>query len=61
VSTPVLVLGGELDAIFPPPEVHATAKAYGTTAVMFDGAHDLMLEPCWPEVAGRIVDWLDKR
>jgi pimeloyl-ACP methyl ester carboxylesterase len=58
VTTPVLVLGGELDAIFPPPEVHATAQAYGTTAVMFDGAHDLMLEPCWPEVAEAIVDWL---
>ena len=56
VSTEVLVLGGERDTIFPPPEVHATAKAYGTTAVMFDGAHDLMLEPVWPEVAEHIVD-----
>ena len=58
VSTEVLVLGGERDTIFPPPEVHATAKAYGTTAVMFDGAHDLMLEPVWPEVAEHIVEWL---
>ena len=29
--------------------------AYGTTA-MFDGAHDLMLEPVWPEVAD--LGWL---
>jgi pimeloyl-ACP methyl ester carboxylesterase len=58
VSTPVLVLGGTLDAIFPPAEVHATAKAYGTTAVMFDGAHDLMLEPVWPEVATAISEWV---
>ncbi len=61
VSAPVLVLGGELDAIFPPREVHATAAAYGTTAVMFDGAHDLMLEPCWPEVAEAIEDWARRR
>ena len=60
VSTEVLVLGGERDTIFPPPEVHATAKAYGTTAVMFDGAHDLMLEPVWPEVAEPIGDWLSR-
>jgi len=58
VTTEVLVLGGEQDTIFPPPDVHRTAKAYGTTAVMFDGAHDLMLEPCWPEVAETIADWL---
>jgi pimeloyl-ACP methyl ester carboxylesterase len=58
VSARVLVLGGELDTIFLPPEVHATAAAYGTTAVMFDGAHDLMLEPCWPEVADRIAEWV---
>ena len=58
VSTPVLVLGGQQDTIFPPPEVHATAAAYGTTAVLFDGAHDLMLEPVWPEVAEHIAGWL---
>ena len=59
-DTEVLVIGGEQDTIFPPPEVHRTATAYGTTAVMFDGAHDLMLEPCWPEVADEIVRWLSR-
>lgn len=58
-ATRMLVLGGTQDAIFPPPDVHATAAAYGTTATLFDGAHDLMLEPCWPEVAAHIVAWLD--
>lgn len=58
VKTKVLVIGGEQDAIFPPADVRATAAAYGTTAVMVDGAHDLMLEPCWPEVADHITSWL---
>ena len=58
VTTPMLVLGGSRDAIFPPPEVHATASAYGTSAVMFDAGHDLMLEPVWPEVAATIADWV---
>ena len=60
-ATRVLVLGGELDTIFLPADVHATASAYGTTAVLFDGAHDLMLEPCWPEVAGHITEWVRAR
>ena len=58
VTTKVLVIGGEQDAIFPPADVRATAAAYGTTAVMVDGAHDLMLEPCWPEVADQLTSWL---
>jgi alpha-beta hydrolase superfamily lysophospholipase len=61
VSTKVLVLGGDQDTIFPPPDVHRTATAYGTEAVMFDGAHDLMLEPCWPQVAETIADWIRSR
>jgi pimeloyl-ACP methyl ester carboxylesterase len=59
VTTRMLVVGGELDTIFLPSEVHATAAAYGTTAVMFDAAHDLMLEPAWPEVATTIADWFE--
>ena len=62
VKTPMLVLGGERDAIFRPAEVHATATAYGTQAVLFpDMAHDMMLEPGWHVVADTIVDWLDKQ
>ena len=36
VTAPMLVVGGSRDAIFPPPEVHATASAYDTSAVMFE-------------------------
>ena len=54
----MLVLGASRDEIFPPPEVHATAAAYGTSAVMFDAGHDLMLEPVWPDVAATIADWV---
>lgn len=61
IDTEVLVVGGKQDRIFPPADVHRTATAYGTDAVMFDGAHDLMLEPCWPEVADHIAGWLDTR
>lgn len=60
VSAPVLVIGGTQDTIFPPHDAHATATAYGTTAVMLDGAHNLMLEPVWPELAQTIGDWLDR-
>ncbi len=62
VKTPLLVLGGERDAIFRPAEVHATATAYGMEAVLFpDVAHDMMLEPSWEAVAETIVDWLDNQ
>ena len=60
VTAPVLVLGASRDAIFPPPDVHATASAYGTSAVMFDAGHDLMLEPVWPQVAATIADWVEQ-
>lgn len=58
VDTDVLVIGGAKDTIFPPDEVRRTAAAYGVQPVMFEGAHDLMLEPCWPEVATAIEGWL---
>lgn len=58
VTTRMLVLGGSRDVIFHPSEVHATAAAYSTSAVMFDAGHNLMLEPVWPEVAATIADWV---
>ena len=58
VKAPMLVLGASRDAIFTPREVRATAAAYGTSEVMFDAGHNLMLEPVWPEVAGAIADWV---
>jgi pimeloyl-ACP methyl ester carboxylesterase len=60
VTAPVLVLGAELDGCFTPKEVHATALAYGTDAVLFpDMGHDVMVEPGWEAVAQRIHTWLE--
>ena len=62
VGAPLLVLGGELDDCFGPADVHATAAAYGTDAVIFPAmGHDMMLEPDWHDVAERIDAWLTAR
>lgn len=59
VTTPLLVLGAELDGCFTVKEVHATARAYRTQAEIFPGmGHDMMLEPQWVTVAERIDSWL---
>ncbi|UUO02915.1 alpha/beta fold hydrolase [Mycolicibacterium novocastrense] len=62
VTTPVLVLGAQLDAAITLAEVGATAEAYGGEAVVFPGmGHNMMLEPGWSEVAGRIDARLTSR
>ena len=59
VKTPLLVLGGAKDILFPPSEIEATARAYDTQGEIFpDMAHDMMLEAGWQAVADRIVGWL---
>lgn len=61
VSTPMAVLGGELDAIFPIADVCNTAKAYGVEARIFKGmAHNLMCEPGWERVADHILGFAEK-
>jgi alpha-beta hydrolase superfamily lysophospholipase len=60
VTTPLLVLGGEADRAVTNDQVRATARAYGTQAEFFPGmGHNMMLEPGWPNVAERILNWLD--
>ena len=60
VDTPLLVLGAEEDRVITRREVRKTARAYGTRAQLFpDMPHDMMLEPGWRDVAGRILEWLD--
>lgn len=61
VKTPVLVLGGQHDTIFPVKEVEATARAYHTRAHFFPMAHDMMLESGWEQVADKMAAWLDER
>jgi pimeloyl-ACP methyl ester carboxylesterase len=55
---PMLVLGATRDRLFAPREIEATARAYGTKAVIFDSAHDMMLESGWQYVADAIITWL---
>jgi hypothetical protein len=62
VTTPMLVLAAANDTIFSVAEEQATARAYGTDAVVFpDMAHDMMLERGWETVADRILAWLKER
>ncbi|HZM36227.1 MAG TPA: alpha/beta fold hydrolase [Burkholderiales bacterium] len=57
-DTPIAVLGGELDQMFPVPEVEATGKAYAVTAKIFPGAaHNMMSGPDWRTVADWIGRW----
>lgn len=62
VSAPMLVLGAAEDGAVTRQEVCATARAYRTDPVFFPGmGHDMMLEPGWAAVAGRIDAWLGDR
>ena len=62
VTTPLLVVGAERDAMFTPSEERTTARAYNTDAEIFpDMGHDMMLEPGWAAVAERIHLWLGTR
>jgi pimeloyl-ACP methyl ester carboxylesterase len=62
VHSPVLVMGAVNDTVFYPYEIEATARAYGTQAVIFpDMAHDMMLEKGWQSVADRIIAWLSEK
>ncbi|WP_158608595.1 alpha/beta hydrolase [Stagnimonas aquatica] len=58
-ALPNWIVGGELDRIFPPAEVRATAKAYGVEAKLYSGmAHNLMLDRGWETVAADFSSWL---
>jgi len=59
-GTPVLVLGAAHDAIFPVETQKRIAETYGTEALIFPMAHDMMLEPGWESVADTIADWVRK-
>ena len=62
VKSPVLVLAAENDEIFPVMQEQATARAYGTEAVIFPGmAHSMMSEPGWQHVADHILAWAEEQ
>ncbi len=48
-----------MTGLSPPGEVQATARAYGTQAMILPNiTHDVMLEAGWQVVAIQILDWL---
>jgi pimeloyl-ACP methyl ester carboxylesterase len=61
VSTPILVLGARYDGFVSARAVRATARAYKTEPEFFSMGHNMMLEPGWADVAGRIHEWLKTR
>jgi pimeloyl-ACP methyl ester carboxylesterase len=61
VTTPILVLGAVHDGFVSVRNVRATARAYRTEPEFFSMGHNMMLEPGWADVAGRIHAWLQTR
>ncbi|MDP2821397.1 MAG: alpha/beta hydrolase [Sulfuritalea sp.] len=59
---PALVMGGELDALFPSNLLHFTASGWNAdTCVIPRAGHMIMMEPQWTVAATRIDNWLDRR
>src|SRR5690606_16884130 len=57
-GTPLLILGGEQDRIFPAWETRRMAKAYDLDARLFPMPHNLMQERGWEDVADTMLAWL---
>jgi pimeloyl-ACP methyl ester carboxylesterase len=59
---PALVMGGELDAIFPSNLLHFTASGWNAeTCVIPRAGHMIMMEPHWHVAATKIENWLARR
>ncbi|MCI4677871.1 alpha/beta hydrolase [Rhodoblastus acidophilus] len=59
IRTPLLVLGGEKDIVFPPRDVLETARRYNAAAKILPGLpHAMMLDVLWREAADAIADFL---
>lgn len=57
-TSPISVIGGELDRMFSVQEIQQTAKAFGVEAKIFTGMpHSLMAVPGWEKVAEWIEQW----
>jgi len=62
VKTPLLIIGGTDDFLFPVREMKAIARAYGTEAVFFQNmSHHMVLDQGWEKVANHILSWLSER
>ncbi|MCX7167113.1 MAG: alpha/beta hydrolase [Rhodocyclales bacterium] len=59
---PALVMGGELDALFPSNQLYFTASGWNAeTCIIPRAGHMLMMEPQWTAAADKIDNWLDRR
>ena len=55
IKTPLLVLGAKNDRVF------TVAEQRKTEAILYDVAHDMMLERGWRAVVDQILGWLASR
>jgi len=61
-SLPVLVVGGEADAVFPPAVLGFTAARWrAEVAVIPRAGHTLMLDAHWQAAAERIAAWIEQQ
>lgn len=59
VSTPMLVLGADEDALVSKRAIEKTARAYNADLMFFPKmGHDLMLEDGWKAAADHMIGWL---
>lgn len=57
---PALVMGGSADQVFPASMLFFTAAVWNARTQIIDGAgHMLMLDPQWPDTAGKLLEWLE--
>ena len=55
-GTPISVVAARHDTIFTLDEQHDLASTYGAELLVIDSAHDIMLEPAWPELVEHIAE-----
>lgn len=61
-ALPVLAIGGELDAVFPPNLLPFTAARWkAEVAVIPRAGHTIMLDAHWEVAAARIARWLERQ
>ncbi len=60
-GVPLLVLGGGRDYFIRPSAVRRIAEGYGAECRILEGVpHGMMLDAGWAEVAGAILEWLQR-
>jgi len=61
-TLPVLIVGGEADAMFPPTTLGFTATRWqAEVAVIPRAGHTLMLDAHWQAAAERIAEWIERQ